>query len=508
MLNRIYRDPNLYGHALVSLPKKIEQFHEGGNSQQTKAIGNLFRKYCLTFISASLYLSAVPLGLAAKALHKTYQDAKQVLPYPMKSALALPLILSFPSQENAEKAFLPNSVREVQSRIIASEFPVQIKIDPDSNPAQAPCYNPGTQNLLEHSLWENEHLCVFYPKEPRVPHHLAIQLKKNEIQNLSDVSRQENRALFETIAKISEIYHSIHLKGYVLALYDTPQDGHNHRHVIEIIPNLPHFNDIKNTADKADCNRYVLFRSANVTPLRCKSAIETVHQNISFWKKAFTTPQKPLERAELTIDLPHTRLESHQVEANHLLQRHFAEIMQSKGANIANALSAENLFVPEQEPTELKTVNVAKCFFCDSNVLSKQRIFHWNEIEVLYNMRKGAKMGCNFLILPSRHTEKIYDLTEQEIDRIQLVRKALVEVLKEMHPEHEVVIYVQNTPSVGQTVFHTHEQVVAIDPQNIALFWTMQSLFPSDHVKDEEFAQVKKVFTAKMEKKIDELSRL
>ncbi len=89
-----------------------------------------------------------------------------------------------------------------------------------------------------------------------------------------------------------------------------------------------------------------------------------------------------------------------------------------------------------------------------------------------------------------------------------IVRKALVEVLKESHPNQEVVIYIQDDPAIGQTVFHSHEQVVSIDPETIALSWTLMSLYPSGNVSDEEMLQVREEFGLKMQKKIKEISEL
>ena len=164
--------------------------------------------------------------------------------------------------------------------------------------------------------------------------------------------------------------------------------------------------------------------------------------------------------------------------------------------------------MPTEIPDSTKAIEVSKCPFCDPAILQKQLVYEHNDVKILYNIRKGAKPGCTFLVLPKRHSEKIYTLSSEEIHNISIVRKALVEVLKESHPNQEVVIYIQDDPAIGQTVFHSHEQVVSIDPETIALSWTLMSLYPSGNVSDEEMLQVREEFGLKMQKKIKEISEL
>ena len=163
--------------------------------------------------------------------------------------------------------------------------------------------------------------------------------------------------------------------------------------------------------------------------------------------------------------------------------------------------------MPTEVPDVVKSVTVGKCAFCDDTVINRQLVYEYEDISVFYNMRKGVKAGTCFIILPKRHIEKVYGLTPSEVHNIGIVRKALVEVLKETHPECEVIIYTQDNPSTGQTVFHTHEQVVAIDPKTIALTWTMMSLYPNN-VSNEEMLQIRREFSLKLQQKIKELEEL
>ncbi len=275
------------------------------------------------------------------------------------------------------------------------------------------------------------------------------------------------------------------------------------RYVVEVIPHLSGFSEIKNIVDKVDCNRYVLFRTANISPLTSKIEKE----ESQFWQTAFQKEQVPLQEEETKITFPYTRKESHHEESNQVLLHHLLEILQDKGGK-ALAEAPLNSTIPLEPPETVKSATATKCFFCDGAIAEYQTVYTHEDVSVFYNVRKGVKPGTNFLILPNRHTEKVYRVTPSEIDHMGLLRKALVEVLKETHPKWEVVIYTQDDPSVGQTVFHSHEQVVAIDPQTIALTWTVASLlYPAGgNVSKEEMEEVKKEFGLKIGDKLRELA--
>lgn len=195
------------------------------------------------------------------------------------------------------------------------------------------------------------------------------------------------------------------------------------------------------------------------------------------------------------------RRECYQSEAEQILYAHLLEILQDHGAKVDKPFEVY-CKMPLHVPNETKTAAVARCFFCDSDVIQRQLVYEYENILVFYNIRKGAKEGSNFLVLPRRHTQGIYGLTLEEVNNIRIVKGALVEVLKEAHPGSEVITYVQDDPSVGQTVFHSHEQVVVVDPKSIHLTWTMLSLYPSGNVSEEEMEKVRGEFRIRMEEKL------
>ncbi|MEI6531488.1 MAG: HIT domain-containing protein [Chlamydiota bacterium] len=185
-----------------------------------------------------------------------------------------------------------------------------------------------------------------------------------------------------------------------------------------------------------------------------------------------------------------------------MLLHHLGEILVDKGGKVSEGTSVCTT-MPTEMPEVVKTVTVDKCFFCEDSVIARQLVYEYEGALVFYNMRKGAKPGSDFLILPKRHTDKVYGLTEEEIRTAGRLRKALVEVLREAHPECEVIIYSQDDPSVGQTVFHSHEQVVVIDPKTVAFMRTMLH-FSAGNVSPEEMRSVCEEFGLKLHRKIKE----
>lgn len=394
------------------------------------------------------------------------------------ASLSATTSILFPSQYALEEALKPFKEVQIPDISFAVDETVQIE-------KKTPLRNFGVGNLLKTAVYEGRNWTVYHPETPRVPHHLVLALNRPG----ADVTVEENRELFQTIHKISEICQTISINGFVIAQYSHPQQGHAGRYVVELIPHLPGFGEIKNVADKVDCNRYVLFRSANLTPTS-----HQIEDHTAFWQSAFQKETKPLDT---TITFPYTRQEAHLEESHQILRRHLGELLSDKGAK-----------VPEERPIDpvpaIKTATANKCFFCDEKIADYQTVYSYGDATIFYNTRKGVKSAANFLILPKRHTEKVYGLTESEIDHIYVLRKALVEVLKEMNPGWEIVIYTQDHPSVGQTVFHSHEQVVAIDPKTIAFTWTIQSLlYPNTGtVSNEEMEAVKKEVGQRVAKKL------
>lgn len=407
----------------------------------------------------------------------------------------------FPSQEKMDRALAPLGEMKLAPMAPPTLWQIHFKVDPNAPQRNiVPLRNSGVGNLLQTEVHRNEVLTVYYPERPRVPHHLAIAFNR-DIRGFGEVTAEENAALFATLRKVAEIYKTVGVKGFVLAQYNTPQLGHWGRCVVEVIPHLPGFQEVKNIVDKVESNRHVLSRGANLTPALYEISPEQVRAQAGFWQVAFQREHPPLTSDDTSVTFPVIRKESHLAEAEVLMYRYLLEMFENRGAQVISPPLPEAV-MPTQVPADPKEIKVEKCFFCDPAVIKRQLVCEYEDVVVLYNMRKGAVPASNFLILPKRHEQKVYGLSESEIRNIGLVRKALAEVLQEMHPKCEVIVYTQDDPAVGQTVFHSHEQVVAVDPETVALTWTMMSLYPSGNVTPEEMAKVCEQVGPKLEEKL------
>lgn len=412
--------------------------------------------------------------------------------------------LVFRSEVALESAFTPFSVDEVSSRMSRSTTPFTIHFQYDERLEKekvVPLRNIGVGNLLKTEVYKTKTFTVCYPEKPRVPHHLSLSLNHENTKGIAGITEEENQDLFATIKKIAEIYKTISIQGFVIAQFDKSQEGHFGHYVVEIIPHLPSFKGIKNIVDKVECNRHILFRSANISAANYTFKEGEIDKQAQFWVEAFKHGQNPLNNSDITITYPHIRMESHQLEAEQILYNQLIELLQDKGGTILAPNFCE-LEIPTEPCQPIKPIKVESCAFCDK-ALHTQLVFEQDDVAILYNMRKPAKDSACFLLMPKRHIEKVYGLNSSEIKNMRILRAALVEVLKETRPEYEVIVYTQDDPTVGQTVFHSHEQIIAVDPATIAIAWTLMSLYPNNAVSDEEMLKVKEEFGAKIKRKLN-----
>jgi diadenosine tetraphosphate (Ap4A) HIT family hydrolase len=406
----------------------------------------------------------------------------------------------FPSEAKFKEAIAPLTLDEILAQVSKAVAPISLnfQFDGSLNPTKVvPLRNLGVKNLLKIELHKANYLAVYYPESPRVPHQLAIAFHR-DIKGISQLTEEENGELFATIKKVAEIYKTLSIQGFVIAMYDTPQQGHEGRFVVELIPHIPGFQKVISVLDKVDCNRHVLFRSANLSPVIYK--VDKEHG--AFWETAFQKELPPLIAADTKIEFPFTRHIAHQAEAEKVLLKWLLEILEDNGGKIEELES--DLTMTGEVPQTVTSTKSERCFFCDEGVIGRQLVYSYKDTFVFYNIRKGQKPGSCFLILPKGHTEKVYGLTPSEIQQISAVRKKLVEVLKEVHPESSIVTYTQDHPSVGQSIFHTHEQVIVFDPKTIAFSWILQSFHPPSNVSDEEMLAVRKEFKERLDQKFIE----
>ncbi len=186
------------------------------------------------------------------------------------------------------------------------------------------------------------------------------------------------------------------------------------------------------------------------------------------------------------------------------------EYFENQGAQVNSPPLSSYTFTKQIGEPDL-VWQTASCAFCNPNILKKQTAFEYNDICVLYNFRKMPHEATSFLILPKRHTEQNYGLTNEEVQDIHLLQKALMQVLKEKFPDFDIILYNQGHFSVGQTVPHTHDQVVALDPKSAPFHWSMLALAykpnPTGGISSEEMQKVTEEFSILLQEKVDQLTK-
>ncbi|MCH9634422.1 MAG: hypothetical protein S4CHLAM7_11710 [Chlamydiae bacterium] len=381
----------------------------------------------------------------------------------------------FSDEKKLQEIVAPYSKADV-TEFFQNKYGISIEINPNlSEETPRVTEKNSLPNLFFETVYQDEDLTVFYPDSPRVPHQLSVVLNR-QVKGVQNLTSQENLKLYHLIKRVNEIYvNQLDLDGFVLAQYSDPQERHHNRTVIELLPHQPGFNNCRNFLDKADSNRYVLFGDQSLTSLDLSLSEEEKDMQISFWKRELNKDQEKISDDKLRLSYPYETFDTQAEELQSFVVSNIVKLFENAGAQIIS--SSEHQFsYALNSKTEHKARQVFDCAFCRDQVINRQKVLEYKDAYVLYNFRKMPHAASSFLILPKEHLEKMYLLSDEKVHTLSLLKKALINVLKNKFPDFEVVVYNQDSPSVGQTVFHTHDQVVAIDPKKVPFYWSMMSL--------------------------------
>ncbi|MCH9633159.1 MAG: hypothetical protein S4CHLAM6_15110 [Chlamydiae bacterium] len=417
----------------------------------------------------------------------------------------------FNSEELYQDCIKPYKREEV-SQFLASQHDIQVTIDPSLTLQKHVALKTTPSNPFYTELFNDGDLLVYYSERPRAPHQLNITFGER-VKHLKDLSSEDAQKLHEMICKINEVYvGKLGINGFVVAQYSNPQIRHEGQYTVELHPHQPGYGDTRNFLDKADSNRAVLFDDGNYTNLEINYSDEQRDRDIAFWKKELLTEQPSLSDQHSVTVLPaRDRLDCGFKSGKEFAVNHLLEYFENNGAKIINKPDV-HFKLSAGSQLEQKTWETASCAFCRSDIIERQKAFELDGVVVLYNFRKMPEAATSFLILPKGHTEKIYALNPSEVETIHLLKRALTNVLEERFPGYEIVIYNQDALSVGQTVPHAHDQIVAIDKERIPMHWSMLSLAYNPGklggVSKEEMAAVTKEFSILLEQEVQRLRGL
>ena len=101
-------------------------------------------------------------------------------------------------------------------------------------------------------------------------------------------------------------------------------------------------------------------------------------------------------------------------------------------------------------------VSVGKCVFCDL----KEKYIIAKDSTLVLTVNLFPYINGHLLIVPQRHIENYFDLTQKEIIAgHRLIKKAL-ELLKSALAIENVWLLLREGPRVGKTVKHLHWQII------------------------------------------------
>ncbi len=311
------------------------------------------------------------------------------------------------------------------------------------------------QHLKEPTLiYKGQGVEVYYPGEPRVRHHLWIVLERPVVSFL-EVSKDELIQMKHVENTIRKILSEQFELSSIIAQSNQPQPGQiPDRFTIEVIPGRADSKTVHNVLDKTDCNSYVIFRDQFTAAL--PPPIETESQNdIEFWKKALSNASANCFSKE-TAHQPikaWTQVQTNLALAKRKLIDDFYQVL------IENNLHIERTSLPHETLDEPLVSDKSGCSFCIEKVVQSQKVYETNLSYLLYNY-KSAIPGSHFLIVPKRHVHDCADLREDEIQDMQELAQKLTLALQIEKNRSDVKMYIQDGPTVGQTVPHVNMHVL------------------------------------------------
>ncbi|MBI3508503.1 MAG: HIT domain-containing protein [Chlamydiia bacterium] len=292
-------------------------------------------------------------------------------------------------------------------------------------------------------LWRGTRAFISLAASPFAPYHLWIGVEGRK--TLDECTTNELAELYEAIWKGRKaVAETTGATGFMIFTTEEMRNGKGTSSVgFEIIPSGFNENSgVMDAVEKNLLNEYVFynqfpFRSVSHNPetvLAIRALLSTLEPEV--------VPEKPQGMW--------TQKFLHHAESIHQNLEWIHDILAQSGALIKGempSLSEETGKVHEI------LIDLDKCAFCNPKVIQKQVVYEKNGIYVLMSHKPISPYG-NFLILPKRH-QCSWDLTRDEAVESLKAVSALKKMFNETTGLNNWICYVQNGPTVGQTVPHT-----------------------------------------------------
>ncbi len=115
------------------------------------------------------------------------------------------------------------------------------------------------------------------------------------------------------------------------------------------------------------------------------------------------------------------------------------------------------------------------CVFCKQEVIDRQKVYETNFCMVLCDFNPVEPH--HMIIIPKRHTERLEELTNNEIQDTFNVIKTINNALEQKINKRAYLILQKNGGEVGQTIPHAHFHYISISQTNnhtpsMGLLWS------------------------------------
>lgn len=292
-------------------------------------------------------------------------------------------------------------------------------------------------------LWRGKWASISLAAVPFAPFQLWAAIDGRE--TLDECTRDELAELYEAIWMGRQaIAETIGASGFMIFTTEQPRNGKGNSVGFEIIPSGFDDNDsVMDAVEKSILNDYVFYNRSACrkvaqdpgTILAIRERLSTLHLSV--------IPEKPQSNWS-------QRLARH-TEALHLNLQSIHDILVQSGALVEGEMPP----LPHQEDKILENrIDLHGCAFCNPKVIQKQIVCDWKNILILMSHKPISPHG-NFLIIPKRH-QCAWDLTRDEVIESLEAVIALKKTFSEMLGSNNWICYIQDGPTAGQTVPHTH----------------------------------------------------
>ncbi len=100
----------------------------------------------------------------------------------------------------------------------------------------------------------------------------------------------------------------------------------------------------------------------------------------------------------------------------------------------------------------------AECPFCRGEIEKEREIYHDDKVYIIFDLFPVNK--GHVLVIPSRHVESFYELTDEEIKALHRGIKAVMKTLEKFYAPDGFNVGFNQGLQAGQTISHFHIHVI------------------------------------------------